>query len=185
MAKDGTARGGARSGSGKKRKALADKILDGQKTATLPLPELNVEDNLQGSDMPPVSEYMKAEQHVGIPLKAEQVFKLTWEFLCRCGCENKVGKNVIEHYAMNYARWIQCEEAISKYGLLAKHPTTGGAMTSPYVQMSREYSKQSNVTWFQISQIIRENSEVYVDTSRQQADTMEFLLTHNPRQKKA
>ena len=81
MAKDGTARGGARSGSGRKSKALADKILDGQRTATLPLPELKAEDNIHGEDMPPVSEYMKAEQHVGIPLKAEQVFKMTWEFL--------------------------------------------------------------------------------------------------------
>ena len=185
MAKDGTARGGARAGSGKKRKALADKILDGQKTATLTPPELPVESEIKGEDMPSVSEYMKAEQKVGIPLKAEQVFKMTWDFLCRCGCETKVGRNVIEHYSMNYARWIQCEEAISKYGLVAKHPTTGGAMASPYVQMSREYSKQANVTWFHISQIIRENSEVYVDTARQQTSTMELLLTHNPRQKQA
>lgn len=185
MAKDGTARGGARAGSGKRRKALADKILDGQKAASLPQPELETEDNLQGENMPSVSAYMEAEQHNGIPLKAKEVFRITWDFLYKCGCENKVGRNVIEHYAMNYARWIQCEEAISMFGLLAKHPTTGGAMTSPYVQMSREYSKQANVTWFHISQIIRENSEVFVDTDRQQASTMELLLTHNPRAKQA
>ena len=126
--------------------------------------------------MPPVSEYLEAEQHNGIPIKAKMVFKRTWKFLVLCGCEKKVSRNLIEHYSMNYARWIQCEEAISKFGLLAKHPTTGGAMASPYVQMSREYSKQANVTWFHISQIIRENSEVFVDTARQQTDTMELLL---------
>lgn len=176
MAKDGTARGGARAGSGKKKKALSEKIMDGQAVKSLSVPELDVSDELKGVDMPPVSEYLEAEQHNGIPIKAKMVFERTWKFLVSCGCERKVSRNLIEHYSMNYARWIQCEEAISQFGLLAKHPTTGGAMTSPYVQMSREYSKQANVTWFHISQIIRENSEVFVDTARQQTDTMELLL---------
>lgn len=181
MAKDGTARGGARVGSGKKRKPLADKILDGQ--AQMSVPALEVKDNIVGVDMPPVSEYMKAEQQNGIPIKAEKVFQRTWGFLVFCGCETKVSRNLIEQYSMNYARWIQCEEAISKYGLLAKHPTTGGAMASPYVQMSREYSKQANALWYQIAQVVRENSETYVDTSRQQTDLMESLLFNNPNRK--
>lgn len=175
MAKDGTARGGSRSGSGRKSKALSQKILDGQ--AKMSVPELDVEQNLSGVDMPPVSEYLAAEQHNGIPLKAKMVYEITWKFLVSCGCERKVSKNILEQYAMNYARWIQCEEAISQFGLLAKHPTTGGAMASPYVQMSREYSKQANATWYQISQIVKENSEVFVDTQRQQTDTMELLLS--------
>ena len=185
MAKDGTARGGARPGAGKKRKALAEKILEGKATASIDVPELKVENDLHGIDMPPVSEYMEAQQHNGIPIKAKEVFQRTWLFLTTCGCELKVSKNLLEHYSMNYARWIQCEEAISQYGLLAKHPTTGGAMASPYVQMSREYSKQANQIWYQISQIIRENSEVYVDTQRVKNDTMEALLLNGRKGKGA
>ena len=185
MAKDGTARGGARPGAGKKRKALADKILEGKAAASVDIPELKVENDLHGIDMPPVSEYLKAQQKNGIPIKAKEVFERTWIFLTTCGCELKVSKNLIEHYSMNYARWIQCEEAISQFGLIAKHPTTGGAMASPYVQMSREYSKQANAIWYQISQIIRENSEVFVDTQRVQNDTMEALLLNRPKGKGA
>ena len=33
---------------------------------------------------------------------------------------------------MSVSRWIQCEEAISEFGMLAKHPTTGNAIASPY-----------------------------------------------------
>lgn len=31
----------------------------------------------------------------------------------------------MRNYAMSVSRWIQCEHAISEYGFLAKHPTTG------------------------------------------------------------
>lgn len=185
MAKDGTVRGGARPGAGKKRKALSEKILEGKAAASIDVPELKVESDINGNDMPPVSEYMQARQKNGIPIKAKEVYERTWAFLKTCGCELKVSKNLLEHYSMNYARWIQCEEAISQFGLLAKHPTTGSAMASPYVQMSREYSKQANQIWYQISQIIRENSETYVDTQRIQSDTMEDLLLNGRKRKRA
>lgn len=185
MAKDGTARGGQRTGSGRKRKALSEKILEGTAKAAMHVPDLDTDEELQGEDMPSVSEYMRAEQHAGIPLKAEAVFKRTWAFLVACGCEKKVSRNLIEQYSMQYARWIQVEEAINRFGFLAKHPTTGGAMASPYIQIAREYSKLANVAWYQIAQVIRENSEVYVDTHRLQADTMETLLLTGPGRKQA
>ena len=51
---------------------------------------------------------------------------------------------------MAISRWIQCEECITEYGFLAKHPTTGNAIPSPYVSMSQSFSKQANNLWFQI-----------------------------------
>ncbi len=39
MAKDGTRRGGARAGAGRKRKALADRIAEGQQATVIDLPE--------------------------------------------------------------------------------------------------------------------------------------------------
>lgn len=54
MAKDGTARGGARPGSGPKRKALTEKISAGKTAMVCDLPEPS---DLEGSEMPPVKEF--------------------------------------------------------------------------------------------------------------------------------
>ena len=64
-----------------------------------------------------------------------------------------ITKQQIEHYAMAVARWIQCEEAISKYGFLAKKPT-GTVISSPYVTMAKEYMKLANTAWYSIYQVV-------------------------------
>jgi hypothetical protein len=78
LAKDGTARGGARMGSGPKRKALTEKISAGKAATIIDLPEVP---HLEGVDMPPVKEYMKAKQKNGTELCAEEIFEETWEWL--------------------------------------------------------------------------------------------------------
>ena len=54
-----------------------------------------------------------------------------------------------------FARYVQCEQAISKFGLLGKHPTTGAAIASPFVAMSQSFGKQANVYWYEIYEIVR------------------------------
>ncbi len=71
-----------------------------------------------------------------------------------------VNNQLLEQYAMSISRWIQCEEAISEFGFLAKHPTTGNAIASPYMAMSQTYMKQVNQVWYQIYQIVKENCSV-------------------------
>lgn len=81
---------------------------------------------------------------------------------------------MIEAYAQAFARYIQCEEAISAYGLLRKHPTTGGVIASPFVQMSQQYQKSANLIWYEIYDIVKQNcTEVFEDSPN---DTMELLL---------
>ena len=53
---------------------------------------------------------------------------------------------------------MQCEQAISKFGLLGKHPTTGAAIASPFVAMSQSFGKQANVYWYEIYEIVRATS---------------------------
>ena len=87
-----------------------------------------------------------------------------------------VNNQLIEQYAMSVSRWIQCEECISEYGFLAKHPTTSAAIASPYVAMSRDYMKQVNQCWYQIYQIVRKLLCGFGGRSPQD-DLMERLLS--------
>ena len=174
MAKDGTNRGGARVGSGRKSKALIDKISDGTSAQVIELPDPPA---FEGAEVPPIKEYLRAKQKMGKDLCAEDVYRETWEWLKARGCERLVNKQLIEQYAMSVSRWIQCEECISEYGFLAKHPTTGNAIASPYVAMSQTYMKQVNQVWYQIYQIVKENCAVEYGGTAPQDDLMERLLS--------
>lgn len=173
MAKDGTNRGGQRVGAGRKSKPLADKINDGTPATVMELPE---PPEIDGADVPPVKEYLKAKQKNGKDLCAAEVYEETWKWLKERSCDRFVSPQLVEQYAMSVSRWIQCEEAISEFGFLAKHPTTGAAIASPYVSMSQNYMKQVNQLWYQIYQIVKENCSVDYQGSTPQDDVMERLL---------
>ena len=93
------------------------------------------------------------------------------------GCDKLVSQQLVESYAVSCARYIQCEEAISEFGFLAKHPTTGNAIASPYVQMSQSYMKQVNNTWYQIYSIVKDNGSADVEELDSQDIMMERLLS--------
>jgi hypothetical protein len=173
MAKDGSGRGGTRVGAGRKSKALSEKIHEGRGAIVMEIPGPA---DLEGSEMPPPKDYMTAVQKNGQALCASEVHKETWDWLKARRCEGLVGPQLTQQYAMSVARWIQCETAISEYGFLAKHPTTGAAISSPYVAMSREYMKQVNQIWYQIFQIVKENSAGGHQGASPQDDLMERLL---------
>ena len=153
MAKDGTNRGGARIGAGAKKKPLADRIAEGNPGKR----ELTVIDftdstvDLEGQPMPKPSKMLSAKQKNGKKLVAAEVYKKTWN-------------------------WIQCEEAITEFGFLAKHPTTGNAIQSPYVAMSQNFMSQTNRLWMEIYQIVRENCATEYNGATPQDDVMERLL---------
>ena len=82
---------------------------------------------------------------------------------------------LIESYAQAFARFIQCEEAMSQYGLIGKHPTTDGAIASPFIQMGQAFQKQSNLLWYEIFDIVKQNCTTTFSGSPQE-DRMEWLL---------
>lgn len=186
VAKDGTNRGGRRIRAGDKPTPAAEKIQKGQlarvmsndlptfTTAELEAVDLPDGAVLDGADMPRPGDYLSARQKNGIPLGADEIYKETWLWLKERGCERLVNPRLIESYAQAFARYIQCEEATSTYGLLGKHPTTGGVITSPFVQMSQQYQKSANLIWYEIYDIVKQNcTEVFEDNPN---DTMELLL---------
>ena len=186
MAKDGTNRGGRRVRAGDKPISAVEKIQKGLPVQIMnnDIPELETAELeavdlpdgavLQGADMPKPGDYLSARQKNGMPLGADEIYKETWLWLKKRGCENLVNKRLIESYAQAFARYIQCEDAVSAYGLLGKHPTTGGVMVSPFVQMSQQFQKSANMIWYEIYDIVKQNcTEAFEDNLN---DTMEQLL---------
>ena len=186
MAKDGTNRCGRRVRAGDKPAPAAEKIQKGQQVQilkndipTLSPTELEAVDLpegavMEGMNMPKPSDYLSTRQKNGVPLGADEIYKETWLWLKERNCEKLVNPRLIEAYAQAFARYIQCEEATSTYGLLGKHPTTGGVITSPFVQMSQQYQKSANLIWYEIYDIVKQNcTEVFEDNPN---DTMELLL---------
>ncbi|WP_100065307.1 P27 family phage terminase small subunit [Miniphocaeibacter massiliensis] len=189
MARDGTYRGGRRPRAGERPEPLIDKVNKGKATEIMDIPdfpkstiletnELYVDSDLFGEDMPDPSEYLSQKQRDGKPLGADEIFKETWMWLKERGCDKLINSRLLESYSQAFARFIQCEEAISEYGLLGKHPTTGGAIASPFVSMSQSFQKQANLLWFEIFDIVKQNS-LTAFTGNPREDAMERLLRRN------
>ena len=174
MAKDGTYRGGRRVRAGDKPAPAAEKINSGHKARIMnnDVPELDYDELeavdlpegavLEGADMPKPDEYLSAKQKNGQPLGADIIYKETWLWLKERRCENLVNKRLIESYAQAFARYIQCEDAISTFGLLGKHP------------MSQQYQKTANLIWYEIFDVVKQNCTE--DFEGNPNDTMERLL---------
>lgn len=114
-------------------------------------------DGLQAITMPSVKEYLTAVQRDGSELCSEEVFCQTMEWLKSRNCENIVSEQIVEQYAMSVARWVHIEQMISKFGYIAKHPTTGAPMQSPYVMMSQAYMKQIIAIRAEIQALIKDS----------------------------
>lgn len=177
MAKDGTTRGGMRIGSGRKKKSLEEKLLEGKVSSDkIQKSHADVDD----FQVPALKNFMTAKQRNGEKLFSEEIYSEIWQWLKKNNCENLVDNQLIEQYVMSVARWRQCEEYISKLGLIGEHPTTGGEMISVYVKMSQDYQKQINQLRYQIYSVVKENSSV--DCSiRSDGDKMETLLRSKKR----
>lgn len=187
MAKDGTNRGGRRVKSGGKPASLADKISSGKLARVFEPFDFDIDDNfqpddfvnmpqLEGENIPKPSEYLSAEQKDGTHLKADKIFKETWLWLKKRKCESFVNPRLVEAYSQAFARYVQCEEAISKFGFLGKHPTTGAAIANPFVQMSVSFGKQANLLWYEIFDIVKQNCTTEFNDTPQD-NVMELLLT--------
>lgn len=163
---------------GRPKKPIADKIADGNpgKRALSVIDFKDSVANLEGQPMPKPSEFLSAKQKDGSTLCAAEIFISTWEWLSKRGCAAIVSPQLIERYAMSSARWIQCETVTSELGFLAKHPTTGAAIQSPYVAIADKYMTQANRLWSEIYQIVRENCTGEYTGESPQDDVMERLL---------
>lgn len=190
MAKDGTNRGGRRVRAGDKPDALVDKIANGKAAQVMDLPivELDGSDDygplpdLPGTDQPHPSRYLSAQQRDGEPLGADIIFNETIRWLKERGCDRLVNPRLVESYSEAFARCIQCSEAMSKFGLLGKPPTTNAPIASPFVQMALSFQKQANLLWHEIFDVVKQNSTTAFEGNPQD-DAMEKLLRSRSKRK--
>ena len=85
--------GGARTGAGRKKTALKDRIENGGDLGMLDIPEM------EGAEMPEPHEFLSAEQRDGNPLQAKEIYEETWTWLKQVGCAAKVSPALIERLA--------------------------------------------------------------------------------------
>lgn len=190
MAKDGTARGGKRTGSGRKGKSTAQKILDGVQANSMSIEAM--EDKAEYGNVPALPSWEVEEQYMTIKvgnkeyeapaLQTDKVFRYVWNFLDKIGVAEDVGTHLVQLYAFEIARFIQVEQITSMIGFTFPHPTSGAPMASPYVNASMSYLKQANVLWNNITQVIRDKWDgtlKYACYPRtEEDDMMEKLLSY-------
>lgn len=176
MTKDGTGRGGARIGAGRKPKPLEEKILEGR----LPAADFLIPDQTDFK-IPAPKKYLLAEQKGGEKTYAKQVHRETYNWLKNCGCAELIPSQLVENFSQTTARHIQAEELITQTGFLSRHPTTGEPMPSPFVKISLDYLKAANQLFYQIFQIVKENSTTA--GSGTATDTMELILRRTRQEK--
>ena len=171
MAKDGTNRGGARTGAGRKKKPLSEKLQEGKTATALSLPE---KDAFDADEIEDIKAFLSQEQRMG-KLYGKEIFEQMVAWLRERNCAHLISPHLLQQYSMAMARWIQIENVTSEYGLVSKHPTTGAMIGSPFVTMAQGYLKQANMLFQQIFAIVAANSTEVV-TGNPQDDMMEKLL---------
>ena len=122
------------------------------------IPELNA------VEMPPVQDFLDSVQRDGSDLCAEDIYNQTMGWLRQQGCADAVSQQIVEQYAMSVARWVHLEQMVSKYGYIAKHPTTGAPMQSPYVTMAQAYAKQVIDIRAEINRLIKDAHPARVES---------------------
>ena len=168
MAKDGTTRGGARIGAGRKSKSAEEKRLEGAEI----LPQ-TIKNNQKKIKTP--KPYLAAIQKDGTKTFARRIYRETYEWLKKNNCAETISSQLVESFAAVTARHIQAEMQISQSGFIIRQPTTGEPVATPLIKISLDYLKASQQLWYQISQFAKENGTY--NAADEAADAMEKILT--------
>ena len=160
---------------GRPPKPLSEKLLTGN-PGKRQLKVLKSFPQLEAGVPPEPREYMSSKEKDGNTFRAADYFRSVWHWLDERGVAQHVNPDLIEHYALAAARHEQCEKVLSQYGVLAKDGN-GGAMVSPYVEISLLYLKQANTFWSQINQIVKDNCSESFRPVNTACDAMELILS--------
>lgn len=151
--------GGARPGAGRPKKALSEKILEGN-PGKRDITVVQFKNGGGGSQLEKGAEFKIPEflQQCGregditLPSSTE-LYRLLKEFVDSSGCSHLVASNLIEDFAHLRRAYLECEYMNRKMGRIAN------GKRSPYVTMAVDYSKQAMSIFDRIWSIVSQNSE--------------------------
>ena len=146
-------RGGYRPNAGRKKRPLADKLLEGN-PGKRELTVVRFQNQAENSTTKPPTflEQCGREGDETLPSAAE-LFQLLREFVISSGCEAIVAPNLIEDFAHLRRAFLECEYMNRKMGRIAN------GKRSPYVSMAVDYSKQAMTIFDRIWNVMSQNSE--------------------------
>ncbi|GHV44326.1 hypothetical protein FACS189492_0480 [Clostridia bacterium] len=166
--------GGKRAGSGRPRKPLAEKILEGnpgkRKPKVLDIPSC---DDIPLPELPDYLRHLVAAGVDNSIPNTEKIFADTVDFLQGTGCLHLINPQLIHRYVLNTVRWLECEDVVSRVIAFKGH--NKDLMPNPMSDQAIRYQKAADTVWAQIWEIVRNNSEVNYG-SDSSGDVMEALL---------
>ncbi len=174
-------RGGKRANSGRKKKPLAEKLLDGN-PGKRPLTVLDFDvpigEPLRGTTLLEAPDYLDVltRKTEGVPTAAD-IYNTLTRWLNDTGCLHLINPALIEDLAVNRAAWFECEAANTRHGRIVKAGDGTSAKRSPYVDMSMYYYDNYFKAWDKIWAIVSQNSEKRFTGFGHDVDPMEALLS--------
>ena len=167
--------GGRRQGCGRKKADIKTQVLFGRADKEL-LPDLPVSGDMQGNEMPPPRKYLTADTHSATENRGAEIYASLWDWLKERDCHMLVSNELLQQYSLAVSRFEQVEEAINRFGFLAKHPTTGMPIESPYVKIAKDCQQRVLNIWELIELKIADRCSLYADAHKENPEPMEILL---------
>jgi len=181
--------GGKRSGAGRPKKPLVDKILEGtlkkHKAKVLDIPSL---EDIPLPEPPEYTRHFNVTSIDNFVPNMETMYKNTVEWLRQTKCLHLINPDFIFEYAFMKTRWLECESIVSKVFLTRKEkvdkdgravPYSQDIIPNPMIDAAIKYNKAANDAWSKIWNIVAANSEVYFGDDPNK-DVMAFLIKNKP-----
>ena len=164
--------GGARPGAGRKKKPLADKIMEdmpGKRTPKV----LGFAEGLPADTTPP--EFLADFAAIAVEPEINDIYSDTVAWLQRTGCLHLINPQFIADYALLKTRWLECEFLVQAQ--LTMVVQSGRWISHPVADMSLKYLKQADIAWNKIWSVVAQNCEYNFGGENPNADVMQGLLT--------
>ena len=171
--------GGARPGSGRKKRPLADKILEDSTRKHRPkvLNMPNPEDSL----LPEAPDYLRTMVATGVSNDVpgmKVIFDETVKWLEGTKCLHLINPHHITEYSILTTRWLECEDVVSK-SIFWRSKKDGELMPNPLSDQALRYWKAADAAWDKIWRIVAQNCEENFGGHNPHDDLMEKLIRMN------
>jgi len=168
--------GGARIGAGRKKKPLADKLLEGNPGKRRPkVLEFKGPERAVSTEPP---EYLSEYTRNAVSPSIEEIYRETAEWLESTGCLRLVNSGLIAQYAMLKTRWLECERVAATTIMFKETRDDGTFILIPnqICDLGMRYLKAADAIWDKIWNVVAQNCEHSLGGDNPNGDIMAELL---------